>query len=161
MAACALRSATYSCWMTIVVAGCPAGVQVAPDECVERGSPAPAPHAASSHPGMFCDSARYAKGTPHRGEVGTTSTYHEDPLGFQVGEDVAGGVVGAVVGQFEAVLAGMDSQLVVERDIREWAVRVFPSASAGLGYDLALRVEAGSRVKDHRAGMASTAWWWL
>jgi len=76
---------------------------------------------------------------------------HEDPLGRQVGEDVAGGMVGAVVGQFDAVLAGPDSQLVVERDIRERAVRVFRlPQQAG---DLGLRVEAGSLVKDHRAGM--------
>jgi hypothetical protein len=60
-------------------------------------------------------------------------------------------VVGAVVGQFDAVLAGMDSQLVVERDSRERAVRV--SGLPQQAGDLALRVEAGSLVKDHRAGM--------
>ncbi len=42
-------------------------------------------------------------------------------------------------------------QLVVERDIRERAVLVFRlPQQAG---DLGLRVEAGSLVKDHRAGM--------
>jgi hypothetical protein len=60
-------------------------------------------------------------------------------------------VVGAVVGQFDAVLAGMDSQPVGERDVRKRPVRV--SRLPQQAGDLALRVEAGSLVKDHRAGM--------
>ena len=56
-----------------------------------------------------------------------------------------------MVRQLDGILADVDSQLVVECDIRKWAVRV--SGLPQQAGDLALRVEAGSLVKDHRAGM--------
>jgi hypothetical protein len=56
-----------------------------------------------------------------------------------------------VVGQLQNVLAGMDGQVTVERDIRERAVRVV-SLPQQVG-DLHVCVEAGPLVEDHRARM--------
>ena len=76
---------------------------------------------------------------------------HEHPLGGQVGEDVAGGVVGAVAGELDPVPAGRHRQLVLERDVGKRAVGVcrLPQQAG----DLALSVEAGALVQDHGAGV--------